>query len=126
MAAPQIRLGFGFLTVGGWTLVSRVFGFLRDILIARYLGAGGVAEAFLVAFSLPNMFRRFFAEGAMNTAFVPIFSKKLEDGSDAMPFARNALSMLAVFLIGFTLLAQIAMPWLVLAMNLFLKWLHLL
>ncbi len=116
MAAPQIRLGFGFLTVGGWTLVSRVLGFLRDILIARYLGAGGVAEAFLVAFSLPNMFRRFFAEGAMNTAFVPIFSKKLEGGSDAMPFARNALSMLAVFLIGFTLLAQIAMPWLVLAM----------
>ena len=116
MAAPQIRLGFGFLTVGGWTLVSRVVGFLRDILIARYLGAGGVAEAFLVAFSLPNMFRRFFAEGAMNTAFVPIFSKKLEDGSDAMPFARNALSILAVFLIGFTLLAQLAMPWLVLAM----------
>lgn len=116
MAAPQIRLGFGFLTVGGWTLVSRVLGFLRDILIARYLGAGGVAEAFLVAFSLPNMFRRFFAEGAMNTAFVPIFSKKLEGGGDAMPFARNALSILAVFLIGFTLLAQIAMPWLVLAM----------
>ncbi|MCV2877039.1 murein biosynthesis integral membrane protein MurJ [Rhodobacteraceae bacterium XHP0102] len=116
MARSPIRLGFGFLTVGSWTLVSRVFGFLRDILIARYLGAGGVAEAFLVAFALPNMFRRFFAEGAMNTAFVPIFAKKLEAEGDALPFARNAFSMLGVFLILFTLLAQIAMPWLVLAM----------
>ncbi|MFZ8959337.1 MAG: lipid II flippase MurJ, partial [Paracoccaceae bacterium] len=60
MAAPQIRLGFGFLTVGGWTLVSRVLGFLSDILIARYLGAGGVAEAFLVAVYLTNMLRRCF------------------------------------------------------------------
>ena len=51
---------------------------MRDILIAAFLGTGPVAEAFLVAFSLPNMFRRFFAEGAFNTAFVPMFSKKLE------------------------------------------------
>ncbi len=56
--------------------VSRVMGFVRDIMIAAYLGTGPVAEAFLVAFSLPNMFRRFFAEGAFNMAFVPMFSKK--------------------------------------------------
>ncbi|NEU34941.1 lipid II flippase MurJ, partial [bacterium LRH843] len=78
-----IRLVAGFLTVGVWTLLSRVFGFVRDVMIAAFLGAGPVAEAFLVAFALHNMFRRFFAEGAFNTAFVPLFSKKLEGGEDA-------------------------------------------
>ena len=73
-----IRLMAGFLTVGFWTLMSRILGFVRDIVIAAKLGDGPVAEAFVVAFSLPNMFRRFFAEGAFNMAFVPIFSKKLE------------------------------------------------
>jgi len=113
-----IRLVAGFFTVGAWTLASRVLGFLRDILIAAYLGAGPVAEAFLVAFSLPNMFRRFFAEGAFNMAFVPMFSKKLEaEGADeARRFASDAMTALATVLIGFTLLAQLAMPWLVVAM----------
>lgn len=106
----------GFMTVGFWTLMSRVLGFIRDILIASYLGTGPVAEAFLVAFSLPNMFRRFFAEGAFNMAFVPMFSKKLEGGEDAQTFARDAMSGLAGILIVFTVIAQIFMPWLVLAM----------
>jgi putative peptidoglycan lipid II flippase len=111
-----IRLMSGFLTVGVWTLLSRVLGFARDILIAGYLGAGPVAEAFLVAFSLPNMFRRFFAEGAFNTAFVPMFSKKLEGGDKPEEFANDAFAALGSFLIVFTLIAQVAMPWLVLAM----------
>jgi putative peptidoglycan lipid II flippase len=111
-----IRLVSGFLTVGFWTLMSRVLGFVRDILIAAFIGAGPVAEAFLVAFSLPNMFRRFFAEGAFNTAFVPLFSKKLEAGGDAERFAQDAFSGLATILIGLTLVAQLVMPWLVLAM----------
>ena len=111
-----IRLFSGFLTVGLWTMASRVLGFVRDIMIAAFLGAGPVAEAFLIAFSLPNMFRRFFAEGAFNTAFVPMFSKKVESGEGAHEFARDALSGLAAVLIVFTLLAQIFMPWLVLAM----------
>ncbi|MHC0052414.1 murein biosynthesis integral membrane protein MurJ [Actibacterium sp. D379-3] len=111
-----IRLVSGFLTVGMWTLLSRVLGFVRDILIAAYLGSGPVAEAFLIAFSLPNMFRRFFAEGAFNMAFVPMFSKKLEGGEDATGFARDAFTGLASILIVFTLLAQLFMPWLVLAM----------
>ncbi|MCE8457674.1 lipid II flippase MurJ, partial [Rhodovulum sulfidophilum] len=110
-----IRLVSGFLTVGVWTLASRILGFARDILIAAYLGTGPVAEAFLVAFSLPNMFRRFFAEGAFNMAFIPLFSKKLERGEGALDFARDAFTGLATILIGFTLLAQIAMPALVLA-----------
>ncbi len=111
-----IRLMSGFLTVGVWTLLSRVLGFVRDILIAGWLGTGPVAEAFLVAFSLPNMFRRFFAEGAFNTAFIPLFSKKLEIGADAQRFANDAFAALGSLLIVFTLLAQVCMPWLVLAM----------
>ncbi|MEL6206618.1 MAG: murein biosynthesis integral membrane protein MurJ, partial [Pseudomonadota bacterium] len=111
-----IRLLTGFLTVGAWTMLSRVLGFARDIIIAARLGDGPVAEAFVVAFSLPNMFRRFFAEGAFNMAFVPMFSKKLEAGDDAEGFAQDAFSGLATLLIAITLLAQLAMPWLVLAM----------
>lgn len=111
-----IRLMSGFLTVGVWTMLSRILGFARDIMIASYLGSGPVAQAFLVAFSLPNMFRRFFAEGAFNAAFVPLFSKKLEAGDAPKQFADDAFSGLASVLIVFTLLAQVCMPWLVFAM----------
>ena len=105
-----------FATVGLWTMLSRVLGFVRDIMIAAFLGAGPVAEAFVIAFSLPNMFRRFFAEGAFNMAFVPLFSKKLEAGDDPEGFARDALTGLGLVLIIFTTIAVFAMPWLVLAM----------
>ena len=115
-----IRLISGFLTVGVWTFLSRILGFVRDILIAGYLGTGPVAQAFLVAFSLPNMFRRFFAEGAFNMAFVPMFSKKLqvaEDaGVDAKTFAQDAFMGLAFVLLIFTILGIIFMPSLVLMM----------
>lgn len=111
-----IRLVSGVVTVGFWTLMSRILGFVRDILIAAWLGTGPVAEAFLVAFSLPNMFRRFFAEGAFNMAFVPMFSKKLEADDDPTGFARDALSVLTLVLVVFSVLATIFMPWLVLAM----------
>lgn len=112
----KIRLVSGFLTVGGWTLASRVVGFIRDMMIAAFLGSGPVAEAFLIAFSLPNMFRRFFGEGAFNIAFIPMFAKKVEDGTNAKGFAEDALSGLAGILIAFTLIAQIFMPFLVLLM----------
>ena len=65
------------VVLGGWTLLSRGSGLIRDVLMAAYLGTGPVADAFNVAFALPNMFRRFFAEGAFNQAFVPMYSKKL-------------------------------------------------
>lgn len=115
MAKP-IRLIRGFLTVGAWTLLSRVAGFARDVMMAAYLGAGPAAEAFLVAFALPNMFRRFFAEGAFNSAFVPLFAKKLEGGEDAQGFARDAFNGLGLVLLLFSLLGTLAMPWLVWAM----------
>jgi putative peptidoglycan lipid II flippase len=111
-----IRLIRSVVVVGGWTLLSRGAGFIRDVMMAAYLGAGPVAEAFLIAFSLPNMFRRFFAEGAFNQAFVPLFSKKLEGGEDARAFARDAFNGLAGVLILFSLAGTILMPWLVLAM----------
>ncbi|MFM7332848.1 MAG: murein biosynthesis integral membrane protein MurJ [Tabrizicola sp.] len=104
------------VTLGGWTLVSRGAGLVRELMMAAYLGAGPVADAFNVAFSLPNMFRRFFAEGAFNQAFVPLYSKKLEARTDAEDFAQNAFSGLTAFLIVFTLVGTLAMPFLVWAM----------
>ena len=112
-----IRLMRSFATVGGWTLFSRVLGFVRDVLMARFLGAGTVADAFFVAFSLPNMFRRFFAEGAFNAAFVPMFTKKLgQSKGEAQDFARDAFWLLGSFLVGFSVLAMAGMPLLVWAM----------
>ncbi|HUF57202.1 MAG TPA: murein biosynthesis integral membrane protein MurJ [Thermohalobaculum sp.] len=118
MSVAPIRLFRSFATVGGWTMASRVLGFARDIMIAALLGTGAVAEAFFVAFRLPNMFRRFFAEGAFNTAFVPMFAKRLEgDGPDeARAFAEQAMAALASALLALTLVAQLAMPWFVLAL----------
>ena len=66
-----------FATVGMATMVSRVLGFARDTLIADTLGTGIVADAFVVAFRLPNLFRRLFAEGTFNTGFVPLYSRAL-------------------------------------------------
>lgn len=111
------RLIKGFVTVGGWTMLSRILGFVRDILIARFLGTGAAAEAFFVAFSLPNMFRRFFAEGAFNMAFVPLYAKKLEaEGEDADAFARDAVAGMVMILTLFTVIGIVFMPALVLAM----------
>lgn len=108
-----IRLMSGFFTVGIWTLLSRLMGFVRDIMIAAYLGTGPVAEAFLVAFSLPNLFRRFFAEGAFNMAFVPMFSKKVEGDDGAHRFAQDAFVGLGGILTAFTVIGVIFMPALV-------------
>ncbi|NWG47387.1 MAG: murein biosynthesis integral membrane protein MurJ [Alphaproteobacteria bacterium] len=100
------------LTVGGMTMASRVLGFVRDVIMAGLLGAGPVADAFVVAFRLPNLFRRFVGEGAFNSAFVPIFAKRLEaEGlASARRLAEEVLSVLLVALLAFTLLAQMAMP----------------
>lgn len=111
-----IRLIRSALVVGSWTLLSRGAGFARDVMMAAYLGAGPVAEAFLIAFSLPNMFRRFFAEGAFNMAFVPMFAKKLEGGDDPQRFARDTFSGMTWLLLVFSILGTLAMPWLVWAM----------
>jgi putative peptidoglycan lipid II flippase len=102
----------GILTVGGWTMASRVFGFVRDILIAAFLGAGPVADAFFLANRLPNLFRRLFGEGAFNAAFVPGFAGILaaEGPLAARLFAQEAMAVMAFWLFGLTILAELFMP----------------
>ncbi|MEP5155554.1 murein biosynthesis integral membrane protein MurJ [Planktotalea sp.] len=110
------RMLSGIFTVSVWTLLSRVLGFVRDALILNYLGTGPAYQAFVVAFRLPNMFRKFFAEGAFNLAFVPMFSKRLEANEDPNGFANEAFAGLATILIILTIIAQATMPWLIYAL----------
>src|SRR5471032_604137 len=100
------------LTVGGWTMASRVLGFIRDMLMAALIGAGPVADAFFMANKLPNLFRRLFGEGAFNAAFVPEFSGLLAtDGPDAARrFAQEAISVMAFWLGALMVLGEIFMP----------------
>jgi len=108
-----MKLYRAFATVGGLTLLSRVLGFLRDILAAAVLGTGPVADAFYVAFRFPNLFRRLFGEGAFNSAFVPLFASKYEgDGAHvARGFASEAMSGLTFILIVLSAAAMLGMPW---------------
>jgi len=105
-------------TVGGMTMISRVLGFVRDILIATFLGTGPVADAWVVAFRFPNLFRRFFGEGAFNSAFVPLYSKRLEgEGpTSAKAFAEEAQAGLASVLLVITIVFLIFMPWIMIAL----------
>ena len=95
------------MKVSGFTAISRLLGFLRDILIVRYLGSGLLGDAFFSAFRFPNLFRRIFGEGAFNAAFVPMFGRRLENEGEekAMRFASNAFSTLLVMLVVVTLFA---------------------
>jgi putative peptidoglycan lipid II flippase len=106
-----------FATVGAMTIWSRVLGFIRDVLIAVVLGAGPIADAFFVAFRVPNLFRRLFAEGAFDAAFIPLFAKRFHgEGGEAgaRAFAEQALAGLTLALVVFTLLGEFIMPWLML------------
>jgi putative peptidoglycan lipid II flippase len=100
--------------IGSYTLVSRLFGFGRDILTAALLGAGPVADAFFVAQRLPNLFRSLFAEGAFSTAFVPLANRALTKGGKPAlrGFAEEAFAVLFAALLVFVILSEIFMPWL--------------
>src|SRR6516162_6937223 len=102
----------GVLTVGGWTMASRVLGFARDMLIAALLGAGPIADAFFVALKLPNLFRRLFGEGAFNAAFVPAFSGLLaaEGRPAARRFAEETFAVMAFWLGALTVAGEVFMP----------------
>ena len=95
-------------TIGGLTLISRILGFVRDMLMARFVGAGMAADAFLIAFRLPNLFRALFAEGAFSAAFVPMFNRQVgADGGElthAKRFAEDVLAVLFPVLVVFTAL----------------------
>ena len=102
-------------TFGGLTFISRITGFLRDMILANFLGAGVLADAFVVAFKLPNLFRSLFAEGAFTSAFVPLFSQKLvSDGKKkSIFFAAQAMAVLVVIVGLFVVLFELLMPYVV-------------
>src|SRR5487761_1180584 len=89
----------GILTVGAWTLASRVLGFARDMLIAARLGAGPIADAFFVALRLPDLFRRLFGEGAFSAAFIPAYAGTLAHEGDARA-RRLAEEIASIMVIG--------------------------
>lgn len=104
--SPAKGIGKHIFGVGLLTGISRVFGFVRDLLIARYLGAGRLSDIFLAAFKLPNMFRDLLGEGALSTVFIPMFADSKRDKK----FAENVFSWLMMILLGITILFQIFMP----------------
>ena len=96
-----------FLTVSSYTFFSRFLGFVRDILIAKYLGSTVTADAFFVAFRLPNFFRRVLAEGAYSAALIPVFSGVVIDSKDdkeAADFVENTMSFLLCITILLTII----------------------
>lgn len=104
-----------FATVGGATLGSRVFGFVREMLMASAVGTGPVADAFNAAFRFPNTFRRLFAEGAFNSAFVPLFAKEIDAGGmeGAQRFSEEVFGVLFTVLLAITIVMELSMPLLV-------------
>ncbi|MEH6629523.1 MAG: murein biosynthesis integral membrane protein MurJ [Halopseudomonas aestusnigri] len=105
-------------TVSGFTGISRILGFVRDIFIAAFIGAGPIADAFFVAFRLPNLFRRLFAEGAFNAAFVPLYAGKIEaEGQEAAQiFAEQSHAVMFTFMLVLTSVAMATMPWITYAL----------
>ncbi len=99
-------------TIGGLTMVSRVLGFVRDMIGSRVLGASNANDAFNLAFLLPNIFRRLFAEGAFSSGFVPLFSRRLASGGheDAEAFSNEILAVFMPALLVVTVLFEIFMP----------------
>ena len=102
----------GIFTIGAWTMASRLLGLLRETLIAAFIGAGPLADAFVMANRIPNMFRRLFGEGAFNAAFVPMFAElRAKEGQGvAERFAAEAAAVMAFWLVGITIAAEIFMP----------------
>ena len=101
-----------FLTISGFTFISKILGFVRDILIAAFVGAGVIADVFFVAFKLPNFFRRLFAEGAFSAAFIPIFSSILrtKGKSKALQFGSEVLSLFFFILFIVIIIFEFLMP----------------
>src|SRR5215210_806813 len=99
-------------TVSGMTFISRVLGFVRDAVIARVFGAGLMTDAFFVAFKIPNLLRRLFAEGAFSQAFVPILAeyKKRRGDADARILVDRVAGLLALALLVVTVIGVVAAP----------------
>ena len=105
-----------FFTVSFYTFLSRILGFIRDILIARYLGSTVIADAFFVAFRIPNFFRRVLAEGAYSAALIPVFSGVVlnpKDDHEASDFVENTTSMLLFVTVVLTIIFFFGMPYII-------------
>jgi putative peptidoglycan lipid II flippase len=102
-------------TVGFYTLLSRILGLVRDMVLAYFFGSKMAADAFFVAFRIPNLLRRFFAEGSLTIAFIPVFTETLTRKSkpDAFELARAVLTLLSLLLVGVTILGVVLSPWIV-------------
>ena len=101
-----------YFKVGGWTGISRVFGLLRDITTTSLLGSSLLHDIFVVVLKIPNVFRRFFAEGAFSQAFIPVYNEYEEHktAAETKEFINNLSGTLLTFLFGFTLLALFLAP----------------
>ena len=98
-------------TFSFYTIISRISGYVRDILIAIFLGSGPIADAFFVAFRIPNTFRRIFGEGSFNAAFVPSYAKELtKSKKNSESFANKVFSLLTFSLLGLVILVELFMP----------------
>ena len=98
-------------TFSFFTIISRILGYIRDILIAIFLGSGPLADAFFVAFRIPNTFRRLFSEGTFNAAFVPSYASELANGKDqSEKFSTSVFSLLVISLFFVVLIIEIFMP----------------
>src|SRR4051812_44141637 len=115
-AAPLKPAGFvrQARLISGLTLVSRVLGVVRESLAARFFGAGVVASAFAVAFTIPNLFRKLFGEGALSAAFIPVYAQavKKNEGQSARGFAGGEVNLVGVVLCVLAVLSQ-GVPWLI-------------
>ena len=107
-----MKLGKNIFGVGAMTGISRIFGFVRDMLIARFLGAGRMSDIFFAAFKLPNLFRDLLGEGALSAIFIPMYTDMKKDEG----FAKNVFSWLMVILLGITIIFEIFMPLIVWAL----------
>jgi putative peptidoglycan lipid II flippase len=97
-------------TFSFFTIISRLLGYVRDILIAVFLGSGPLADAFFVAFRIPNTFRRLFSEGTFNAAFVPSYSSVLDNKKESQKFVNNIFTLLTIGLFFLVLVIEIMMP----------------
>ncbi len=109
MTTKKTNLLKSLANVSGMTLISRILGFLRDMLQAIYFGAGSATDAFNVAFKLPNLLRRVFAEGAFSQAFVPVLAehKNTKTHQETQEFVAAVMGLLATILLGITILGMI-------------------
>ena len=113
--STQKKIALATLVMAAATSLSRVAGLVRDIVVARFYGAGFVTDAFFMAFTIPNLLRRFFGEGSLTAAFVPIFSEVFHQRGEqqAQQLANRCVTLLLLVMLVIVTLGMVASPWIV-------------